>query len=252
MPPDVDIVIPVYEEAEGILPVLESLGRSVATRFRVLICYDHDEDSTLAALRRSPPGVAVALVRNHGQGAHGAVLSGFAASTAPAVLVMPADDPDNAPIIDRMVAQHRAGCEIVVASRMMPGGRMEGGPWLKNVLVRIGNAALYRLARVPTRDATNGFRLFSRRVLESIEIESTAGFAYSIELLVKCHRLGWRITEVPAVWFDRRLRPSRFRVLAWLPLYLRWVRYAFATTYLRRPAASVPLKAPGSLAAAGV
>jgi len=238
---ELDIVIPVYEEGEHILPVLDALRRSVATPFRVLLCYDHEGDSTLPAVR-GYRGVDITLVKNRGQGAHGAVMSGFAAGTAPAVLVMPADDTDNAPIIDRMVARWSAGCEIVVASRLMPGGRMEGCPWLKNLLVRIGNATLYRLARVPTRDATNGFRLFSRRLVELVVIESTAGFAYSIELLVKCHRLGWRIDEMPAVWFERRARPSRFRVLAWLPLYLRWLGYAFATTYLRRSAATVKLR----------
>jgi hypothetical protein len=84
--------------------------------------------------------------------------------------------------------------------------------------------------------------------LDSIEIESTAGFAYSLELLVKCHRLGWRIAELPAKWFERSARASRFRIIAWLPLYLRWVGYAFETTYLRRSASTVrvkPLPLPG-------
>jgi dolichol-phosphate mannosyltransferase len=60
--------------------------------------------------------------------------------------------------------------------------------------------------------------------------------------LVKAHRLGWRIAEVPVRWFERRHGASRFRVLKWLPAYLRWYGYAFATTFLRRPAATVALK----------
>ncbi len=80
---------------------------------------------------------------------------------------------------------------------------MVGCPWLKAVLVRVGNFTLYHLARLPTRDASYGFRLFSRRVLDDIVIESDRGFCYSIELLVKCHRLGWPIGEVPARWCAR-------------------------------------------------
>ena len=68
---------------------------------------------------------------------------------------------------------------------------------------------------------------------------SIAGFCYSLELLVKCHRLGWRIGEVPARWFQRAHGASRFQVIRWLPHYLRWYAYAFATTYLGRPAESV-------------
>ena len=94
---------------------------------------------------------------------------------------------------------------------------MVGCPWLKAVLVRAGNFTLYHLARLPTHDASNGFRLFSRRAVSEIPIESSQGFCYSIELLVKVHRLGWRIGEVPARWFERAHGSSRFQVLKWLP-----------------------------------
>jgi hypothetical protein len=119
---------------------------------------------------------------------------------------------------------------------------MVGCPWLKSFLVRAANFTLYHFAAIPTHDASNGFRLFSRRAVKEIAIESDCGFCYSIELLVKCHRLGWRIGEVPARWFQRAHGASRFRVVKWLPSYLRWYAYAFATTYLRRPATSVPHK----------
>jgi hypothetical protein len=60
--------------------------------------------------------------------------------------------------------------------------------------------------------------------------------------LVKTHRLGWRISEIPAQWFERRHGESRFRVFAWLPSYLRWYLYAFATTLLRRSPDTVVLR----------
>ena len=71
-------------------------------------------------------------------------------------------------------------------------------------------------------------------MLDTIPIESTEGFTYSIELLVKSQRLGWRIEEVPASWYERSTGTSRFRVVQWLPAYLRWFLYAFATKYLGR------------------
>jgi dolichol-phosphate mannosyltransferase len=243
--PRLDVVIPVYNEGANILPTLQSLQRAVKTSFRVLICYDRDDDDTLTAIRdhRQALGtMPIDFVRNSGRGALGAVLSGFAASNAPFTLVLMADDHYNAGIIDAMAAKAEAGCDIVCASRFMPGGSMVGCPWLKAVLVRAGNFTLHHLARLPTRDATNGFRLFSRRVLDRIAVESDRGFCYSIELTVKCHRLGWRIGEVPAQWFERAHGSSRFRVVRWLPAYLRWYFYAFATTYLRRSAKTVPLR----------
>ena len=240
-----DVVIPVYNEGANILPVLRSLVRNVKTPVRVLICYDREDDNTLTAVRtnRGTLGaLPIEFVRNQRRGAHGAVLTGFAFSTAPLVLVMMADDDYNADIIDAMVAKAESGCDIVCATRFMPGGSMVGCPWLKASLVRIGNFTLHYLGRLPTRDATNGFQLFTRRLLDQVVIESDRGFCYSIELVVKCHRLRWRIGEVPAQWRERTRGTSRFRVMKWLPAYSRWYLYAFATTYLRRPARTVPLK----------
>ena len=144
--------------------------------------------------------------------------------------------------MDQMVQKSKEGCDIVAASRFMRGGGMEGCPWLKFAIARLSAFTLYHFARIPTRDASNGFRLFSRRVLESLEIESRQGFAFSIELLLKCHRLGWKVGEVPALWFERKKGQSRFRLMRWLPGYLRWYGYAFATTYLLRGPKTVTLK----------
>jgi dolichol-phosphate mannosyltransferase len=243
---ELDIVIPVYNEGGNIIAVLEGLGKCVKTPFQVLICYDRDDDDTLTAIRdHGPFGFDVIPVKNSLSGAHGAVVTGFRTSTAPLVIMFPADDTFNAHILDGMVAMARSGCDIVAASRFIAGGRMEGCPLLKAILVRSAAFTLYHLAGIPTHDATSGFRLFSRRVLDRIPIESSVGFTYSIELLVKCHRLGWRVGEVPALWFERVKGSSRFRVLRWLPAYLRWYAFAFATTWFRRPPQTVRLNPPG-------
>jgi dolichol-phosphate mannosyltransferase len=238
-----DIVILVYNEGANIVPTLRAIAREVKTTSRVLICYDHEDDDTLPAIKNNSDQfdvLTIMFVRNRGRGAHGAVLTGFSASEAPFVLVYPADDDYNAGMLDAMVTEAAKGCDIVCASRFMPGGSMVDCPWLKAFLVRAGNFTLHRIARVPTHDASNGFRLFSRRALDEVTIESDRGFCYSIELLVKCHRLGWPIGEVPARWFQRAHGASRFQVIRWLPHYLRWYAYSFATTYLMRPAESVP------------
>ena len=72
-----------YNEGANILRTLASIARAVTTPKRVLICYDREDDDTLPAIRdnRAALGeLAIDFVRNRGRGAHGAVLSGFAAS----------------------------------------------------------------------------------------------------------------------------------------------------------------------------
>lgn len=242
MTPELQILIPVYNEGDKIRKVLDALNVHVRTSAEIHILYDRDEDNTLSSLTGYASRIPVRMVKNTGRGVHGAVMTGFANATAPAVLVLPADDTFNAPIIDGMAAKFRAGADIVVASRFMRGGCMKGCPWLKAFLVRSAAFTLHHLARIPAHDASNGFRLFSLKLLRKVRIESTEGWAFSIELLVKCHRLGWRIVETPAQWFERDSGKSRFRLWKWLPIYLRWYRFAFATALLRKGPSEVPVR----------
>lgn len=241
---DLDIVIPVYNEGDNIVPVLESFAKHVRTSLRVLICYDRDDDNTLRAIEEHGEWpLAIVFVKNRGIGAHGAVRTGFEDSRAPAVLVFPADDTNNATIIDRMYQKFSEGCDVVCASRFMKGGGMQGCPWLKDVLVRGCAYSLHYLGGLPVHDASNGLRLFSRRLLTTVTIESRQGFSYSLELLAKCHRMRWTVGEVPSLWIERDAGKSRFKVLRWTPSYLRWYFYVLATTFLRRPASTVRTRA---------
>lgn len=238
-----DIVIPVYNEGGNIIKVLDSFHTHVKTPYRVLICYDMEEDDTLAAIADYPDEKAnITLVKNPGRGPNQAVVAGLEASTAPAVMVHMADDDFNGPVIDSMMALLGDDCEIVSASRFIKGGCYTGSVWYKTVLTRTASFTAYHFANLPVHDATNGFRLFSRRVLDTIKIESTDGFTFTFELLVKADRLGWKAREVPALWYERTVGSSRFRVWDWFGSYLRWYRYAFATAWLGRGSETVLLR----------
>ena len=119
---------------------------------------------------------------------------------------------------------------------------MSGGPFLKSLLVKVASFTLRWFVGIPVSDATYGLRLFSKKILDTLEIESTEGFTYAIEFLVKCHRLRWGIAEVPARWLRREKGKSRFNLKKWLPHYARWFFYALATTYLRKGPETVTLK----------
>lgn len=241
-----DILIPVYNEGENIVETFRAFRERVRTPFRVLICYDYDGDSTLPAVEKTKKefDFEILPVKNRGVGVHGAIMAGFEDSDAPAVLVFPADEAYNAHIIDPMYRKFENGSDVVVASRFMKGGHMEGGPLIKSLIVRIASFVLRWFVGLPASDATYGLRMFSRRLLDTVAIESTAGFTYAVELLVKCHRLRWEISEVPAYWYRRAKGESRFNLKKWLPQYARWFFYALATTYLRKSPKTVALK-PG-------
>jgi glycosyltransferase involved in cell wall biosynthesis len=234
--PEIDIVIPAYNEHENIVSVMEALARHVRTSFRVLVCCDTADDTTLVRLAdRACGDTRIVFVVSGEHGPHAAVRAGFSSSRAPAVLVYMADDDYNAKIIDVMVDRFRQGCDVVAASRFVPGGAMIGcHSRVKEIITRVGSFVLRYIAGIPVHDGTNAFRLFSRRLLNTIEIESRVGFTFSIELLAKAVRLRWRVAEVPAQWIERADRKSRFRMARWLPAYARWLCYALATQWLGR------------------
>jgi dolichol-phosphate mannosyltransferase len=230
----IDVVIPVYNEGENITHLLEAFDRQVQTPIRILICYDHDQDDTLRVLDHVNSRFEIVRIKNKGRFAHGAVITGFEYSDAPAVISYMADDDYNAGLIDKMADLFWQGNDVVCASRFIPGGAMINCPWLKAFLVRAVSFSLYHFGRLPSHDATNAFRLFSRRLLKEVQIESTEGFTYSLELLAKCHRLGLRVAEIPAQWFERAKGVSRFQVFRWAKAYLTWYFYIFETSYLHR------------------
>ena len=230
----IDIVIPVWNEGENILRVLGAFERETNSPVRILICYDDEADSTLQAIANYRGGLEVVPVKNQGTGAHGAVVTGLHHSHSPAAITYMADDDYNGKLIDPMIELFHRGAAVVCPSRFIPGGSMVGCRWQKAALVRTVAFMMHFFARLPAHDPTNGFRLFSRELLDRVEIESSEGFTYSIELLVKCHRLRWRIEELPAQWFERSKGKSRFRIFRWGPAYLRWFFYAFGSIYLGR------------------
>jgi dolichol-phosphate mannosyltransferase len=80
---------------------------------------------------------------------------------------------------------------------------------------------------VGTRDATNSFKAYSTDFVREVGIESDAGFEIGIELVAKARRRRLPVAELPTIWLERGHGQSNFKVMRWLPRYLRWYRFAF-------------------------
>lgn len=223
--PDLSVVVPAYNEGDSIEPVLRKLAAAVdGVAWEGLVVVDFVEDTTIPVVERVGrdfPGVRIHLNRR-GRGVLNAIRSGFDAATAPFVLVTMGDGSDDPNDVLPMLKRAQAGADVVAASRYMPGGRQHGGPLLKRTLSRMAGVSLHWVGGLPIHDPTSNFKLYSRRLLDSVEIESQAGFELALELSVKAHLAGLRLDEVPTIWQDRTSGESRFRLLEWLPHYIRW------------------------------
>jgi dolichol-phosphate mannosyltransferase len=235
---DLAIVIPVYNEGENIGATLRGVARNVhAARYEIVVVYDFDEDNTIPAVIRVQPEIPqVRLHRNRrGRGVVNAIQAGFEVAAAPYIIVMMADGSDEPDAIDRMLEKARAGADVVAGSRYMRGGGQQGGPRLKRAMSRTAGLSLFVMRALPIHDATSNFRLYSRRLLDAVTIESKAGFELALELTVKAQRLDMVVGEVPTVWHDRTAGTSRFRLMKWLPHYLKWYGFGLRTRLMRRP-----------------
>jgi len=250
--PELSVVIPVYNEGEAVAPVLRALAAGIHMPCEILVVYDFDEDSTVPVLRSLQAEIPeLRPLRNGlGRGVLNAMKAGLAAARAPYILVSMADGSDEPEVVDGMVELAREGADVVAASRYMRGGKQEGGPLLKRLMSRAAGLTLHWLARVPIHDPTNNFKLYSRRFLDTVTIESTAGFELALELSVKATLAGRKLAEVPTAWHDRTAGKSNFKLRKWLPHYLHWYFAAIRGRFSTLAAASSPASILAILAAA--
>ena len=216
--------MPVHYEHEVIAETLERLEKSLPANAEILVVYDLEEDPTTAVVRDGAAGWPRArLVKNsYGRGVVGAIKTGLKGSDGDQVLVFMADLSDEPEVIPSMLALAATGCDVVCGSRYMAGGEQIGAPRLKAFLSSTAGRSLHLLTRLPVHDATNSFRLYSRDLLDSVEIESVGGFEVGLELTVKAYLQGRRLGEVPTTWRERATGESKFNFRKWLPSYLRW------------------------------
>lgn len=229
MKPRVSVVVPVYNEGEGVLACLSRILGEVTLPVEVLVVYDTLDDTTVPYARKfaeNDDRVRPTL-NEYGRGPANAIRYGIDSAVAPVVVVTMADGSDDPRQIDELTRLVERGVVVAAASRYMPGGQQVGGPPLKRLLSRVAGRSLHTIARVGTRDATNSFKAYSTDFVTEVGIESTAGFEIGLELTAKAKRLRRPVAEIPTIWLDRTEGVSNFKIAQWLPSYLRWYRFAF-------------------------
>lgn len=224
------IIVPVYNEGDNIAKTLGEIENRISIQHNIMIVYDFDEDNTLPVVNqfiRERNAKNVTLVKNsYGKGVLNAIRTGFDSTKEGVVLVVMADSSDDLLVVDRMCEKINQGYDIVCGSRYMKGGKQLGGPIVKGLLSRIAGMSLHFITGIPTHDVTNSFKMYRKGVLTDINIESQGGFEIGMEILVKGFLKGCRIAEIPSTWQDRAAGKSRFKLLKWLPGYIRWYLYA--------------------------
>jgi dolichyl-phosphate beta-glucosyltransferase len=203
----VEIVIPARNEAARLPGGLAALCRQAAAlplRTAILVVDSASTDETADIVAGWPAGpVPVGLLRCPRAGKGLAVRAGLLATRAPFVGYCDADMATDLSALDVVVGLLAAGNPLVIGSRALDASVTEDR---HSPVRRAGAAAFRSLARQIVPDATDtqcGFKFFSGPLARAAALPlRTAGFAFDVELIAGCQRLGARLTEIPVRWRD--------------------------------------------------
>jgi len=103
------------------------------------------------------------------------------------------------------------GADLVIGSRNIPGGGVEGWSAGRHFISKGGSLYSRMILGLPVRDLTSGYKAFSRRALEAINLGAvhSNGYSFQIEMTYRAIRRGMRVTEVPITFVDRTLGRSK-------------------------------------------
>lgn len=221
-------VVPTFNEREN-LPGLVARLHAVLPGLRVLVVDDGSPDGTGALadeLARADDRVRV-LHHAPRAGLGAAYVAAFthllAADPAPGWVVQMDADGSHAPEeLPRLMGAARAGADVVLGSRYVPGGHITDWSRHRRLLSWAGNAYSRAALRLPVRDVTGGYRLFGRRALERLQVATVAsqGYCFQVDVAHRVVRLGCVVREVPITFVERvhgssKMSPAVVREALW-------------------------------------
>ncbi len=213
--PNIHIVVPTYNEANNVEPLVAALLDALPVGFRLTIVDDASPDGTGAvADRLASLHEGIDVIHRRGKSGLGpAYVAGFQhvlAGDAELIVQMDADFSHEPASVPKLIAA-AADADMVLGSRYVTGGRV--GEWGKQRLriSKWGSAYARAWLGLDIQDLTGGFKCMHRRVLEAIEIETLGalGYAFQVETTYRAVKAGFRVVEVPIYFHDRRVGESK-------------------------------------------
>jgi len=241
------VIIPTYNEREN-LPALARAVLSLTPDLDVLVVDDNSPDGTgeLADALARETGRVHVIHRAGKLGLGTAYVAGFRHALARGydrVVEMDADFSHRPADLPRLL-DAASFADVVVGSRNIPGGRVIGWSPLRQVISKGGSLYARLLLGLPIRDCTSGFKCFSRRALEQLDLDAlrSNGYAFQVEVNHACTRAGLRFAEVPIVFPDRERGASKMsaRIVGEAALLVLGLRLGV------RQAALAPAPAPAA------
>ena len=205
------VIIPTYNEIENIERIIRKVF-SLEKPFDLLIIEDNSPDGTadvVKSLMKEFKGRLFIEERKGKLGLGTAYIHGFKWALDHRyeyVFEMDADFSHNPDDLLRLyTACANDGADLAIGSRYINGVNVVNWPMGRVLMSYYASAYVRLITRMKVRDTTAGFKCYTRRVLEAINLEkiSFIGYAFQIEMKYTAWKLGFRIVEVPIIFTDR-------------------------------------------------
>jgi dolichol-phosphate mannosyltransferase len=233
------IIVLAYNEERNIGTLLENisaLGDELGV-YRVIVVDDGSRDGTVGIVNSYGKRMPVSVVSHAvNQGVGAAFRTGFSAALAQAhsddvIVTMEADNTGDLKILSEMVRRARSGDDVVLASCYAKGGQVEGTNFFRKFLSSCANLLLVVMFPIPgVRTYSSFYRAYNSDTLQRAidayagKLIEQAGFVCMAEVLVKMHRLGVRISEVPMILrLGQRQGKSTMRIGRTIRAYIAFI-----------------------------
>lgn len=208
------IIIPTFNEVENIGKIIEAIFEKIQN-INILVVDDGSVDGTVTVVSNlaKKNDRVHALLRTEKTGLGDAYRAGFRwaiSNDYDAVAQMDADGSHRVEDLSSLIAASEK-YDVVIGSRWVRGGSIRNWPWSRFVLSRLGNLYGRIMLRIPIRDATAGFRIYSKKAItDSKMLEShSQGYVFQIENSLRITEAELRVIEVPITFIEREFGESK-------------------------------------------
>ncbi|MCY4253814.1 MAG: polyprenol monophosphomannose synthase [Flavobacteriaceae bacterium] len=209
------IIIPTYNEVDNIESIIQCIAR-LDFRCDVLVVDDSSPDKTADLVRNLSNQFKNIhlIVRSQKEGIGKAYQEGFTWALKHEyqyIFQMDADFSHNPQDLPKMKCLLEKECDMVVGSRYSKGISVVNWPLGRIILSLLGSFYVRILLDMPIRDSTSGFVGYKTQVLSTLDLDELkfVGYAYQIEMKYRTHVKGFKMKELPIIFFNREFGKSK-------------------------------------------
>lgn len=216
MNPQISIILPTYNESQNIVNILklirENIPKGISTE--TIVVDDNSPDGTgeivddyISNIKKIAENTIDIIHRKAKNGLSSAILNGIQNAKGETIVIMDSDFSHPPQIIPKMIdAFKQYQCDLVVASRYITGGNIQGWTTKRKLMSKIATVIAKKGLGVNTKDPMSGFFAFKKNIIKELNFDAI-GYKFLLELLVKTK--GIQIKEIPYTFENRKFGSSK-------------------------------------------